>query len=219
MFRLGSAEGIFIVGQIEPMSGEHKHFPRIRLRIHIPAEHYLIPHTPEISVDKTHLLLTQLGAGNLKMGADKGHNPSRRQFHIRNQHASGLALAERLSQSSLQKNQEELLNCAENLRSVKNLIDQAINFTYFGQKTGGQRSTAKKIQAVRENGKKGGRPSKKILIKIEKNQSEETYSVWFNDGSIKVVPGKSLQDVRNAFPITRYKWSGELEEAYQKIYC
>lgn len=54
------------------------------------------------------------------------------------------ALAERLSQSSLQKNQEELLNCAENLRSVKNLIDQAINFTYFGQKTGGQRSTAKK---------------------------------------------------------------------------
>ena len=112
------------------------------------------------------------------------------------------ALAERLSQSSLQKNQEELLNCAENLRSVKNLIDQAINFTYFGQKTGGQRSTAKKI-----------------LIKIEKNQSEETYSVWFNDGSIKVVPGKTLQDVRNAFPITRYKWSGELEEAYQKIYC
>lgn len=129
------------------------------------------------------------------------------------------ALAERLSQPSLQKNQEELLNCAENLRSVKNLIDQAINFTYFGQKTGGQRSTAKKIQAVRENGKKGGRPSKKILIKIEKNQSEETYSIWFNDGSIKVVPGKTLQDVRNAFPITRYKWSGELEEAYQKIYC
>ena len=78
------------------------------------------------------------------------------------------ALAERLSQSSLQKNQEELLNCAENLRSVKNLIDQAINFTYYGQKTGGQRSTAKKIQAVRENGKKGGRPSKKILINYKK---------------------------------------------------
>ena len=79
------------------------------------------------------------------------------------------ALAERLSQSSLQKNQKELLNCAENLRSVKNLIDQAINFTYFGQKTGGQRSTAKKIQAVRENGKKGGRPSHKSCAR--KNSS------------------------------------------------
>lgn len=128
-------------------------------------------------------------------------------------------IAESLTQPSFQKKQEELLNCAENLRAVKNLIDQAINFTYFGQKTGGQRSTAKKIQAVRENGKKGGRPSKKILIKIEKNQSEASYSVWFNDGSVKSVPGTTLQDVRNAFPITRYKWSGELEEAYQKIYC
>ena len=119
------------------------------------------------------------------------------------------ALAERLSQSSLQKNQEELLNCAENLRSVKNLIDQAINFTYFGQKTGGQRSTAKKIQAVRENGKKGGRPSKKILIKIEKNQSEETYSVWFNDGSIKVVPGKTLQDVRRNIDLLEFGRSND----------
>ena len=128
-------------------------------------------------------------------------------------------IAESITQVSMLAKKDRLLECAEELKSAETKIQQSIDFMYFGQKSGGQRSTMRKTRAVQENGKKGGRPSKKILIKIEKNQSEETYSIWFNDGSIKVVPGKTLQDVRNAFPITRYKWSGELEEAYQKIYC
>lgn len=112
---------------------------------------------------------------------------------------------------------EKLFECADEIKKAVDEIEQVINFTYFGQKSGGQRKSMKKTEAVRENGKKGGRPSSKIVTKIEKSENNEIYTVTFNDKSTKTVSGKTLHAVREAFPPTRYKWSPEMEEAWERV--
>ena len=128
------------------------------------------------------------------------------------------SLSESFTGEKFSKQKEELLNLAEETQKIKDKIEQARNFTYFGQSSGGKRKSQKKSEAVRENGKKGGRPSKKSLVKIEKFENQDLYTIVFSDQSTKSVEAKSLLEVRALFPISRYKWSEELERAYNSIF-
>lgn len=103
----------------------------------------------------------------------------------------------------------------EKLQAIENEIDLSIKFTYFGQKCGGQAKNAKKTLAVRENGKKGGRPSKKSISMINTLCPESEYLVVFNDNSSKIIKGNLLK-VRETFPISRYKWEDIPENLFQE---
>lgn len=122
-----------------------------------------------------------------------------------------------MTQKNQQNHRECLEKCVDELQKINNKIEQVINFTYFGQKSGGMRKTKKKTLAVRENGKKGGRPSKKILVKIEKSETEDSYQIFFNDGSKKTEKAENLFEIREKYPISRYKWSEELEKIFEKL--
>lgn len=126
-------------------------------------------------------------------------------------------VADSINQVYLQGKKDELLDCAEELRHARDKIGQAIEFTYFGQKSGGQRSTAKKAKAVRENGKKGGRPSSKIVTDIICAEDKQSWTIVFNDMSKKKVKSPSIQAVRDAFPPARYKWEATMEHYYQTM--
>ncbi len=125
-------------------------------------------------------------------------------------------IAESLSQSSMRKKQEALFSCVDDIKSACDSIELSINFMYFGQKSGGQRSTAKKTRAVQENGKKGGRPSKKAVVDFAYAQNEEGIDVRLSDGTQKFIAG-TVQNVREAFPPSRYKWEEGAEALYQKL--
>lgn len=114
-------------------------------------------------------------------------------------------IAESITQVSMLAKKDRLLECAEELKSAETKIQQSIDFMYFGQKSGGQRSTMRKTRAVQENGKKGGRPSKKIVMAVTFEESKSSCRVTFDDGSHKNVKG-GIQEAAKAFPQSRYKW-------------
>ncbi|MCR5496167.1 MAG: hypothetical protein K6F15_11090 [Treponema sp.] len=124
-------------------------------------------------------------------------------------------IAESITQVSMQAKKDRLLECLETIKNADDKIEQSINFMYFGQKSGGQRKTARKIKAVQENGKKGGRPSKKILQTLEKSLEGDDITVFFSDGSQTKISGSAF-DVRTRFPLSRYRWSDEAEEWFTK---
>ena len=124
-------------------------------------------------------------------------------------------IAESMTQVSLQTKKDQLLECVEKIYSANDKIEQSINFMYFGQKSGGQRSTARKRKAVQENGKKGGRPSKKILQSLEKTADGNEIIVKFSDATEIKISG-SAYDVRTRFPLTRYRWSDSAEEWFSQ---
>ena len=124
-------------------------------------------------------------------------------------------ITEGMNSASQQKNKDRILNCIDRLHDAGDKINQSIEFMYFGQKSGGQRSTAKKKKAVQENGKKGGRPSKKIVTKIFSEENGIFY-VEFDDGT-KRPGGNSLSEVRENFPPNRYKWTESVENLYGKL--
>lgn len=124
-------------------------------------------------------------------------------------------VADGMNSVSQIKNKESILACIDRLHEVCDKIDQSVAFMYFGQKSGGQRSTAKKTKAVQENGKKGGRPSKKILINVSADDSGSFYAE-FDDGSRKKA-GSSMAEVRETFPPSRYRWSDSAENLYEKL--
>ena len=124
-------------------------------------------------------------------------------------------IAESMTQVSMQTKKDQLLECVEKIYSANVKIEQSINFMYFGQKSGGQRSTARKRKAVQENGKKGGRPSKKILTSLEKSADGKEIIVKFSDGSEIKISG-SAYDVRTRFPLSRYRWSDSAEEWFSQ---
>ena len=124
-------------------------------------------------------------------------------------------ISEGMNTASQQKNKERIIACVDRLHDAGDKIDQSIAFMYFGQKSGGQRSTAKKKKAVRENGKKGGRPSKKIITDIQNGETGIFY-VEFNDGT-KKPGGNSLAEVRESFPPSRYKWAENVENLYERL--
>ncbi len=126
-------------------------------------------------------------------------------------------IADSFPANYMSKKKEELIECSDNIKHAIDKIQQAIDFTYFGQKSGGQRSTTRKTKAVRENGKKGGRPSSKIVTDILRNKNNDGWEVIFNDGSKKKITGENIQAVRDAFPITRYQWEDTMEYYYQKL--
>lgn len=126
-------------------------------------------------------------------------------------------VSDAITQLYLQKRKEEILSCIEDLKHANDMIEQAVQFTYFGQKSGGQRSTAKKTKAVRENGKKGGRPSNKIVMDISRNKDDSAWIVTFNDTTKRRIPGKNIQDVRDTLPPTRYKWDPTMETYYNQM--
>ncbi len=124
-------------------------------------------------------------------------------------------IAESMTQVSLQTKKDQLLECVEKIYSANDKIEQSINFMYFGQKSGGQRSTARKRKAVQENGKKGGRPSKKILQSLEKTADGNEIIVKFSDATEIKISG-SAYDVRTRFPLSRYRWSDSAEEWFSQ---
>ena len=124
-------------------------------------------------------------------------------------------IAESMTQVSLQTKKDQLLECVEKIYSANDKIEQSINFMYFGQKSGGQRSTARKRKAVQENGKKGGPPSKKILQSLEKTADGNEIIVKFSDATEIKISG-SAYDVRTRFPLTRYRWSDSAEEWFSQ---
>lgn len=124
-------------------------------------------------------------------------------------------ISEGMNTASQLKNKDRILSCVDQLHDAGDKIDQSIAFMYFGQKSGGQRSTAKKKKAVQENGKKGGRPSKKIITGIRSEENGIFY-VEFDDGT-KKPGGNSLAEVRESFPPNRYKWAEEAENLYEKL--
>lgn len=124
-------------------------------------------------------------------------------------------IAESMTQVSMQTKKDQLLECVEKIYSANDKIEQSINFMYFGQKSGGQRSTAKKRKAVQENGKKGGRPSKKILQSLEKTADGNEIIVKFSDTTEIKISG-SAYDVRTRFPLSRYRWSDSAEEWFSQ---
>lgn len=124
-------------------------------------------------------------------------------------------IAESMTQVSLQTKKDQLLECVEKIYSANDKIEQSINFMYFGQKSGGQRSTARKRKAVQENGKKGGRPSKKILQSLEKPADGNEIIVKFSDATEIKISG-SAYDVRTRFPLSRYRWSDSAEEWFSQ---
>ena len=124
-------------------------------------------------------------------------------------------IADGMNSASQIKNKENILACIDRLHEVCDKIDQSVAFMYFGQKSGGQRSTTKKTKAVQENGKKGGRPSKKILVNVTADDSG-AYFAEFDDGSRKRA-GSSMAEVREMFPPTRYRWSDSAESLYEKL--
>lgn len=111
-----------------------------------------------------------------------------------------------LEAKNLKIQQEKLKNILKDLLFVDDNLKLAINFTYFGQKSGGQAKSIKKTQAVRENGKKGGRPSKKVILKVQKEKNTNVYSIYFNDNSIVEFLG-SLEDLEKKYPHSRYKYA------------
>lgn len=124
-------------------------------------------------------------------------------------------IAESMTQVSMQTKKDQLLECVEKIYSANDKIEQSINFMYFGQKSGGQRSTARKRKAVQENGKKGGRPSKKILQSLEKTADGNEIIVKFSDATEIKISG-SAYDVRTRFPLSRYRWSDSAEEWFSQ---
>ena len=124
-------------------------------------------------------------------------------------------IAESMTQVSMQTKKDQLLECVEKIYSANDKIEQSINFMYFGQKSGGQRSTARKRKAVQENGKKGGRPSKKILQSLEKTADGNEIIVKFSDATEIKISG-SASDVRTRFPLSRYRWSDSAEEWFSQ---
>lgn len=124
-------------------------------------------------------------------------------------------IAESMTQVSMQTKKDQLLECVEKIYSANDKIEQSINFMYFGQKSGGQRSTARKRKAVQENGKKGGRPSKKILQSLEKSADGNEIIVKFSDATEIKISG-SAYDVRTRFPLSRYRWSDSAEEWFSQ---
>lgn len=111
-----------------------------------------------------------------------------------------------LQQENLKVQQEKLKTILKDLLFVDDNLKLAINFTYFGQKSGGQAKSIKKTQAVRENGKKGGRPSKKIILKVQKIKDTESYKIYFSDNSVAEILG-TLEDVEKKYPHSRYKYA------------
>lgn len=124
-------------------------------------------------------------------------------------------IAESMTQVSMQTKKDQLLECVEKIFTANDKIEQSINFMYFGQKSGGQRSTARKRKAVQENGKKGGRPSKKILQSLEKTADGNEIIVKFSDTTEIKISG-SAYDVRTRFPLSRYRWSDSAEEWFSQ---
>ena len=124
-------------------------------------------------------------------------------------------IAESMTQVSMQTKKDQLLECVEKIYFANDKIEQSINFMYFGQKSGGQRSTARKRKAVQENGKKGGRPSKKILQSLEKTSDGNEIIVKFSDATEIKISG-SAYDVRTRFPLSRYRWSDSAEEWFSQ---
>lgn len=124
-------------------------------------------------------------------------------------------IAESMTQVSMQTKKDQLLECVEKIFTANDKIEQSINFMYFGQKSGGQRSTARKRKAVQENGKKGGRPSKKILQSLEKTADGNEIIVKFSDATEIKISG-SAYDVRTRFPLSRYRWSDSAEEWFSQ---
>lgn len=124
-------------------------------------------------------------------------------------------IAESMTQVSMQTKKDQLLECVEKIFTANDKIEQSINFMYFGQKSGGQRSTARKRKAVQENGKKGGRPSKKILQSLEKTADGNEIIVKFSDAT-KIKISGSAYDVRTRFPLSRYRWSDSAEEWFSQ---
>lgn len=124
-------------------------------------------------------------------------------------------IAESMTQVSMQTKKDQLLECVEKIYSANVKIEQSINFMYFGQKSGGQRSTARKRKAVQENGKKGGRPSKKILQSLKKSADGNEIIVKFSDATEIKISG-SAYDVRTRFPLSRYRWSDSAEEWFSQ---
>ena len=120
-------------------------------------------------------------------------------------------IADSMTQVSMQTKKDCILDCIKKLQTADDKIEQSINFMYFGQKSGGQRSTARKTKAVQENGRKGGRPSKKIVQELEKSPDGKEMLVRFNDGSEIKISGSAL-DVRTRFPTSRYRWSDKAED-------
>lgn len=114
-------------------------------------------------------------------------------------------IAESITQVSMSPKKDKLLECVDELKNAETKIQQSIDFMYFGQKSGGQRSTMRKTKAVQENGKKGGRPSKKIVVAVDLDESQGCCKVTFDDGSHKIVKG-GFSEVAKAFPQSRYKW-------------
>ncbi len=102
---------------------------------------------------------------------------------------------------------ETLLLIADTISDVAFKIDSVSNLAYIGQKFGGQSKSAAKVSAVRENGKKGGRPSKKKIINIEEIQNDNgtvNCRIEFSDGSKKIIDG-TKNDAEKIFPPSRYK--------------
>lgn len=102
---------------------------------------------------------------------------------------------------------ENLLQIANAISDVAYKIDSVSNMAYIGQKFGGQSKSAAKVSAVRENGKKGGRPSKKSIINIEEIKNDDGSSsckIDFSDGSQKIINGDK-NDAERIFPSSRYK--------------
>ncbi len=111
-----------------------------------------------------------------------------------------------MQQENLQEQKSKLKTVLKDLLFVEDNLKLAINFTYFGQKCGGQAKSLKKTNAVRENGKKGGRPSKKIILKVQKAKNSKVYKIYFDDNSVKDVLG-TLEDVEKNYPHSRYKYA------------
>lgn len=111
-----------------------------------------------------------------------------------------------LKQENLQSQKNKLKLILKDLLFVDDNLKLAINFTYFGQKCGGQAKSIEKTKAVRENGKKGGRPSKRTILKLKKLKNPKAYEVYFDDNSVTKILG-NLEDVEKRFPHSRYKYA------------
>ena len=86
-------------------------------------------------------------------------------------------------EKNIAEQKTQIKEILKKLLFVEDKLKLAIDFTYFGQKCGGKSKSAEKAKAVRENGKKGGRPSKKSILEFEEIEKNKVYKIFFSDNS------------------------------------
>ncbi len=120
------------------------------------------------------------------------------------------------NEKNVNEQKSQIKTILKDLLFVEDNLKLAIDFTYFGQKCGGKAKSAEKTKAVRENGKKGGRPSKKNILELKEIEKDKIYKIFFNDNSSHLIEG-NLEEIKIHYPESRYKWTENALKNYSDL--